>query len=301
MTRDAVSTLTWYLEQVTRVPLRTAQQEIDLAKRVQAGTAAAELLAGDEPERERQLRCLVRDGDRAAALLTEANLRLVIAICRRYRGRGLDLLDLVQEGNLGLMTAVRRFDPGRGFRFSTYASWWIRQAILGGLATRGRAVRLPLHAYELVGRMRVAEQEILQETGREATEDELAERLEVRLSRLREVRQAAREVSSLDAPIGDGDDSIGTRIVDPFDAGPEDTVDDAMARDALIRAISGLPPRERDILRLRFGLHDGSPRTLEEVGTEVGVTRERVRQIERRALQRLCQPRLDGLLDSVPG
>ena len=296
-------TLSWYLEHVGRVPLLSAQQEVDLAKRIRVGTAATAIAAGEpDPRRRARLRLAVRDGHAAAHRLTEANLRLVVSIARRYQGRGLDFLDLVQEGNLGLLTAVERFDPARGFRFSTYASWWIRQAVLSGLASRGRAVRLPLHAYEVAQRLRMREQEVFQATGGPASEEQLAADFDLHLSRLREIRRAARTIVSLDLPLRsdtDGGATVGDLVADEVDRGPEATVGEAIAREALVTALRLLSDRERDVIEQRFGLHDGQPRTLEELGAHYGVTRERIRQIEHRALRKLSQPRLDGLLETA--
>lgn len=304
MATEAGNTLTWYLDRVGKVPLRTAEEEIDLAKRIRAGLAARQECerASEGADRRAVLRRIVRDGERAAALLTEANLRLVVSISRRYRGQGMDLLDLTQEGTLGLLTAVRRFDPARGFRFSTYASWWIRQAVLSALATRSRVLRMPTQAYEIAGRVRALETELFQRTGREATEEELAERLDLKPARLREIRRAAYEFASLDAPLaGTQTVTLGSTVVDDRLVGPEASVGATMARETLLRAVGSLADRERQVVELRYGLHDGRARTLEEVGDRLGITRERVRQIEQRALDKLCQPRLDGLLESAAG
>jgi RNA polymerase primary sigma factor len=304
VTSEAISTLTWYLEHVGEVPLLSAQQEVDLAKRARLGAVAAALLEDTDLERHRRarLRLAVRDGRRAGEQLTEANLRLVVSIARRYRGRGLDFLDLVQEGNLGLITAVQRFDPARGFRFSTYASWWIRQAVMDGLARRGRAVRLPLHAYEVAQRLRVREHEVFQATGSAPSEEQLADDLDLRLHRLREIRRAAREVVSLDLPLNhdaDGGATIGDLVADPEATGPEAMVTATLTRETLLVALAALSEREREVIELRFGLHDSLPHTLEELGARYGVTRERVRQIEHRALRKLSRPRLSGLLETA--
>jgi RNA polymerase primary sigma factor len=303
VTSEAVSTLTWYLEHVGQVPLLSAEQEVDLAKRARAGAVASELCGGElGPHGRARLRITIRDGRCASERLVEANLRLVVSIARRYRGLGLDFLDLVQEGNLGLLRAVARFDPARGFRFSTYASWWIRQAVLDGLARRGRAVRLPLHAYELARRLLLREQEVFQATGSSPSEEQLADDLDVRLGRLREIRRAARDVVSLDLPLGrDTDDgaTIGDLVADADAAGPEATVAEAMTRESVLGALTTLSEREREVIELRFGLHDGRPHTLEELGARYGVTRERVRQIEHRALRKLSRPRLGGLLETA--
>lgn len=304
---DAVNTLSWYLEHVGRIPLLTAADEVDLARRAVAGREACRRLSTPEATpgevgRRARLRVIARDGQRAGERLTEANLRLVISISRRYQGRGLDLLDLVQEGNLGLLTAVERFDPTRGYRFSTYASWWIRQAVASGLARRGRPVRLPLHAYETAQRVHATELAVLQTTGMLPSDEELAARLDLRLPRLREIRLAARDVVSLDRPLRSDDSggaTVGDRVRAPADAGPESLVGAAMGREELGRALATLSTRERDVVELRYGLRDGRERTLQELGRELGITRERVRQIEQRALRKLSRPRLDGLLDTA--
>jgi RNA polymerase sigma factor (sigma-70 family) len=315
----APTTLSWYLELVGRTPLRTAEEEIDLAKRVRAGQVAAGLLGLHEvgharheapatppPDRPRdpvrvaRLRRAVREGRRATTVLVEANLRLVVSMARRYQGRGLELPDLVQEGNLGLLTAVERYDPGRGFRFSTYASWWIRQGIVRGLASRGRAVRLPVHAYEVVGRIRQGEVDLWQRCGRLPSEAELAEAVGVTLSRLREIRRASRELVSLDRPIGqDGDTTLGTMMVDEDSLGPEGLLARAATVGMVETALRSLCGRDREVLQRRFGLAGHEPHTLEEIGGHLGVTRERIRQIELRALDRLARTAPDGLVDAV--
>jgi RNA polymerase primary sigma factor len=300
----AGTTLGPYLARITEVGLLDAAQEVDLAKRVQAGLAADALLADEAPAvpldgpHRRLLRRVVDDAARASDLLVRANLRLVISVARRYRGRGLELSDLIQEGNLGLIRAVERFDPARGFRFSTYASWWIRQAITRGLADRGRAVRLPVHAHELLVKLRWTELALWQELGRDPSERELADRLDVRVERLREIRRAAEEVASLDAPIGsDGDGTLGGLVPDAGAADPEAATAEADARRALLAALARLGEREREVLELRYGLRGSEPCTLDEIGQRLGVTRERIRQIELRGLRKLAHRRLDGLLE----
>jgi RNA polymerase primary sigma factor len=315
----APTTLTWYLGLVGRTPLRTAEEEIDLAKRIRAGRVASGLLGLHEADGERhqapatppparprdparvvRLRRAVREGRRATTVLVEANLRLVVSMARRYQGRGLDLPDLVQEGNLGLLTAVQRYDPGRGFRFSTYASWWIRQGIVRGLASRGRAVRLPVHAYEVVGRIRQVEVDLWQLHGRLPTEAELAEAVGVTLPRLREIRRASRETASLDRPIGqDGDSTLGTMMVDEEALGPEGLLAHAATVGMVETALGSLCARDREVLQRRFGLAGHEPHTLEEIGARLGVTRERIRQIELRALERLARTAPAGLVDAI--
>jgi RNA polymerase sigma factor (sigma-70 family) len=314
----ATTTLSWYLELVGRTPLRTAEEEIDLAKRVRAGRVASGLLGLDgsdaashgtpaspplerprDPARVARLRRAVREGRRATTVLVEANLRLVVSMARRYQGRGLEYPDLIQEGNLGLLTAVERYDPGRGFRFSTYASWWIRQGIVRGLASRGRAVRLPVHAYEVVGRIRQVEVDLWQRRGRLPSEAELAFEVGVTVARLREIRRASRDLVSLDKPIGqDGDSTLGAMMVDET-LGPEGLLARAATAGMVETALRSLCGRDREVLQRRFGLAGHEPHTLEEIGGHLGVTRERIRQIELRALDRLARTAPDGLVDPV--
>jgi RNA polymerase sigma factor (sigma-70 family) len=323
----APTTLSWYLELVGRTPLCTAEEEIDLAKRIRAGQVASGLLdlhasrgASHEarattpmtpgssrpserprdPARVARLRRAVREGRRASRVLAEANLRLVVSMARRYQGRGLELPDLVQEGNVGLLTAVERFDPGRGFRFSTYASWWIRQGIVRGLASRGRAVRLPVHAYEVLGRIRQVEVDLWQRCGRLPTDAELADAVGLTLARLRDIRRASRELVSLDRPIGqDGDSTLGTMMVDEDSLGPEALLARAVTAGLVQTALGSLCGRDREVLQRRFGLAGHEPHTLEEIGGHLGVTRERIRQIELRALERLARAAPEGLVDVV--
>jgi RNA polymerase sigma factor (sigma-70 family) len=295
------TTLGPYLARVGDVELLSAEREIDLAKRVQAGIAARALLDVGDPEHAwRRLDVITEEARRAADLLVRGNLRLVIALARRFRGRGLDLPDLVQEGNLGLLKAVERFDPSRGFRFSTYAAWWIRQAITRGLADRGRPVRLPVHAHETLARLRWVELELWQGLGRDPTEAELADGLGVRVERLREIRHAAEDVASLDAPIGaEGDGTLGTLVPDLRALDPAAVAADDDTRRAVLAAVARLEERERAVLELRYGLTGGEPCTLEEIGQRYGVTRERIRQIELRGLRKLAHRRLDGLLEGA--
>jgi RNA polymerase primary sigma factor len=302
-TTDVVGTTTLgpYLAHVGDVALLSAEEEVDLAKRACSGLAAGAILARSPRDEVGQHLIRVReDGIRATDRLIRANLRLVVSMARRYRGRGLDLPDLIQEGNLGLIKAVERFDHTRGFRFSTYAAWWIRQAITRGLADRGRAVRLPVHAHETLVKLRWVELELWQQFGREPNETELAEELDVSVERLRDIRAAGADLASLDAPAGaDGDRNLSSVIADPGAADPERTAAAADARSSVLAAVERLDERERRVLELRYGLHDGLPRTLDDVGAIFGVTRERVRQIELRALRKLAHRRLDELLDGV--
>jgi RNA polymerase primary sigma factor len=296
-----------YLNEIGRTELLTAEQEVDLAKRYQAGLAAAVLLdAGSEVPRERRvaLQRIARDGDRAKEHMVRANLRLVVSVARKFRGRGVDLLSLIQEGNLGLIRGVEKFDHTKGYKFSTYATWWIRQALQRGLANTGRTVRLPVHVHELMGKVRFTEFQLLQEHGREPTELEIADALGLTIDRLREVRVAAQDVASLDRPIGeDGDATMGELVADARAEDPEGSAirDDTTSQ--LDSALRMLPIREREVIRLRYGLVDSQERTLEDIGEQFGLTRERIRQIEKKALSKLRHPssrgQLHGLLDSV--
>ncbi len=291
------NTLGPYLARLGDTPLLSAEQEIDLAKRAAAGRAAAETaLATFAPP---GLARIVAGGRAASDHLVRANLRLVISIARGFRGRGLELPDLIQEGNLGLLTAVERFDPARGYRFSTYAAWWIRQAINRGLADRGRPVRLPVHAHEVLARLRFVELELWQRLERDPTEAELAERLGIRVTRLREIRTATHDLVSLDAPMGgEGTNTLGALLVDGHANEPERAAATDDASTALAGVLARLEPRERDVLRLRFGF-DERALTLDEVGGRYGLTRERIRQIEIRSLRKLDHPRLHALLDGT--
>jgi RNA polymerase sigma factor (sigma-70 family) len=283
-----------YLNAIGRVPLLTAEEEVDLAKRFQAGLEATSRLAATPPPpaaERAQLRRLVREGDSAQERLVTANLRLVVSIARRYLGRGLSLLELVQEGNLGLMRGVEKFDHTKGYKFSTYATWWIRQALTRGTANKARAVRLPVHVHELVAKIRRTEFELLQIVGREPTDGEVAEALGLEVARLRELRLAGREVTSLDRTVGeDGDATLGDLVPDDDAVDPMEIATAGVARDELIAALAHLHDRERGVIELRYGLTGDEPRTLEEIGAFYGVTRERIRQIEKKTLAKLRHP-----------
>ncbi|MDO4476056.1 MAG: RNA polymerase sigma factor RpoD [Lachnospiraceae bacterium] len=256
-----------YLKEIGNVPLLTSEEEVELAKRVEQG---------DEYAKKK---------------LTEANLRLVVSIAKKYVGRGMPFLDLIQEGNMGLMKAVDKFDYTKGYKFSTYATWWIRQAITRGIADTGRTIRVPVHMVETINKTLRMTRQLLQELGREPTPEEVAERLNVPVSRVREVLKISRDPVSLDTPIGEEDDShLGDFIEDDTVMSPADSAAFSMLREELAAALQSLTPREREVVELRFGLKDGRSRTLEEVGREFNVTRERIRQIEAKALRKLRHP-----------
>ena len=256
-----------YLKEIGNVPLLTTEREVELAKRVEAGD------------------------EEAKKQLTEANLRLVVSIAKKYVGRGMPFLDLIQEGNMGLMKAVDKFDYTKGYKFSTYATWWIRQAITRGIADTGRTIRVPVHMVETINKTLRMTRTLLQELGREPTPEEVAERLNVSVSRVREVLKISRDPVSLDTPIGEEDDShLGDFIEDDSALSPADSAAFSMLRAELATALESLTDRERQVVKLRFGLEDGRARTLEEVGKEFNVTRERIRQIEAKALRKLRHP-----------
>jgi RNA polymerase sigma factor (sigma-70 family) len=296
-----------YLNEIGRTELLTAEQEVDLAKRYQAGLEAAVLLLQDPdmPRTQRvALQRICRGGEAAKDHMVRANLRLVVSVARKFRGRGVDLLSLIQEGNLGLIRGVEKFDHTKGYKFSTYATWWIRQALQRGLANTGRTVRLPVHVHELMGKVRYAEFALLQQLGREPTELEVAAELELPIERLREVKVAAQDVASLDKPIGeDGDATMGELVADESAISPEDSATAVLSRVEVERALGALSLREREVLMLRYGLVDGEEHTLEDIGEQFGLTRERIRQIEKKTLTKLRHPsrgfQLHGLLDSV--
>lgn len=256
-----------YLKEIGNVPLLSTEEEIELAKRVEEGDEAAK------------------------KKLTEANLRLVVSIAKKYVGRGMPFLDLIQEGNMGLMKAVDKFDYSKGYKFSTYATWWIRQAITRGIADTGRTIRVPVHMVETINKTLRMTRTLLQELGREPTPEEVADRLNVPVSRVREVLKISHDPVSLDTPIGEEDDShLGDFIEDDSALSPADSAAFSMLREELNTALESLTDRERQVVELRFGLRDGRARTLEEVGREFNVTRERIRQIEAKALRKLRHP-----------
>ena len=256
-----------YLKDIGRVPLLTADEEVDLARRMQEDDAAAK------------------------KRLSEANLRLVVSIAKRYVGRGMLFLDLIQEGNLGLMKAVEKFDYQKGFKFSTYATWWIRQSITRAIADQARTIRIPVHMVETINKLTRVQRLLLQELGREPTPEELAEKMGVSEERVREIQKIAQDPVSLETPIGEEEDShLGDFIEDEKTTTPSDSVAFTMLKEQLLGVLDTLTPREEKVLRLRYGIDDGKPRTLEEVGREFNVTRERIRQIEAKALRKLRHP-----------
>ena len=270
-----------YLKEIGRVPLLTPDEEVQLALDIQKGG---------------------KDGERAKQRLSEANLRLVVSIAKRYVGRGMQFLDLIQEGNLGLIKAVEKFDHTKGFKFSTYATWWIRQAITRAIADQARTIRIPVHMVETINRMRQATNQLVYQNGHEPTPEELAKAMDMSVERVREIQRMAQEPASLESPVGEEEDSsLGDFVADENAEAPGKAADRAMVAQQINQALKSLTPREEKVIRLRFGLDDGRPRTLEEVGRDFGVTRERVRQIEAKAIRKLhsrkCLALLNGLIE----
>jgi RNA polymerase sigma factor (sigma-70 family) len=283
-----------YLDEIGRTPLLTAADEVDLSKRIEAGLYAEELLRrADEGERcsaarRAELTALAADGRAAKARMIAANLRLVVSIARKFAQRGVPMLDVVQEGNLGLIRAVEKFDYRKGYKFSTYATWWIRQSIGRGLAEQTRTIRLPVHITEQLSKVTRAERLLVQELGREATDEDVAKATGLELERVAELRRVTRDAVSLDAPVGDdGETSVGDLVADTGVASVDELMDHAVMVGEIDRTLAELPDRERLIIRLRYGLEDGRQHTLDEIGRRVGLTRERVRQLERDTLARL--------------
>jgi RNA polymerase primary sigma factor len=291
-----------YLREISTTPLLDAQQEVELAKRIEAGLYAGELLrrAEDLPaERRRELRAVATDGQAAKDHMIRANLRLVVNAAKKHTRRGATLLDVIQEGNLGLIRAVEKFDYAKGYKFSTYAMWWIRQAIERGLAEQARTVRLPMHVVEQVNRIAKAQRKLVESLAREPTEDELAAECELPVAKVSEVRRASRPTVSLDTPLGDdGDLLFGDLIEDSTVEFAQELVERHALTEQLRTLLSNLAPREALIMSLRYGLADGREHTLQEVATSVGLTKERVRQLEKESLATLRDPRLAiSLLD----
>ena len=293
-----------YLKQIGKVALLNAEEEVDLAKRIEAGLYAAERLrrmeearlAGKKtdqlsPQLRRDLMWIVRDGERAKNHLLEANLRLVVSLAKRYTGRGMAFLDLIQEGNLGLIRAVEKFDYTKGYKFSTYATWWIRQAITRAMADQARTIRIPVHMVEVINKLGRIQRELLQDLGREPTPEELAKEMDITPEKVLEIQQYAREPISLDQTIGDeGDSQLGDFIEDSEAVVAVDAVSFTLLQDQLQSVLQTLSEREAGVVRLRFGLTDGQPRTLDEIGQVYGVTRERIRQIESKTMSKLRHP-----------
>ena len=285
-----------YLKEIGRVQLLTGADEVQLAKRIESGARASERLTVDSEEElsavaRRRLDRLVGDGIVAKAELIQANLRLVVSIAKRYMNRGMQFQDLIQEGNLGLMRAVEKFDYTKGFKFSTYATWWIRQAITRAIADQARTIRIPVHMVELMNRLVRTQRQMAQELEREPTIDELAEKVDLPTERVREILRIAQDPVSLDSPVGDEDDvNVGDFIPDSAAEAPLEVATRRMLAKAVEEALDDLTEREKEVVRMRFGLVDGQAKTLEEVGREFGVTRERIRQIEAKTLAKLRHP-----------
>jgi len=289
-----------YLREIGRVPLLNAAEEVSIAKRIEAGAVAASQLADlaavgqleSLPFHERRaLQRTAKDGDRATDELIQANLRLVVSIAKRYVGRGMQLLDLIQEGNLGLMRAVQKFDYTKGFKFSTYATWWIRQAITRAIADQARTIRIPVHMVESINKVHRIQRQMLMELEREPTIEELAEQADLTPDRVREIMQISMDPLSLDSPVGEEDDSNLADFIGDVNAdAPAEAATKTLLNQAVLEALEELNEREQAVMRLRFGLEDGQARTLEQVGQEFGVTRERIRQIESKTLAKLRHP-----------
>jgi RNA polymerase primary sigma factor len=284
-----------YLKEIGKVALLTAQEEVDLAKRIEAGEEATGKLTIDNdkftPGQVDELRWLERDGQRAKRHLVEANLRLVVSIAKRYVGRGMAFLDLIQEGNLGLIRAVEKFDHTKGFKFSTYATWWIRQAITRAIADQARTIRIPVHMVETINKLVRIQRQLLQDLGREPTAQEIAEQMELPPEKVREIQKISQEPVSLHTPVGEEEDShLGDFIEDAEAIVPLERASFRLLQEQLESVLHTLSGREKEVIRLRFGLVDGQPRTLEEVGKKFGVTRERIRQIESKTLSKLRHP-----------
>jgi len=296
---DSVHT---YLKSIGRTSLLTAEQEVDLAKRIEAGLFAEhklETATGLDEDFRRELELVAEDGRRAKAHMLEANLRLVVSVAKKYSDRGLSLLDVVQEGNLGLIRAVEKFDYTKGYKFSTYAMWWIRQAIQRGFADSARTIRLPVHVLEMLSKLSRVERDMHQRLGREPTPEELAVELDRTPDQIEELLRTSRQPISLDSTIGeDGETSIGDLIEDVDAPEASELVDRQLMAEQLRSALDALTPREATIMAMRFGLYDGNPHTLDEIGRALGLTRERIRQLEKQSLSKLRHPsRAQPLLD----
>jgi RNA polymerase primary sigma factor len=283
-----------YLKEIGKVPLLTAEEEVDLAKRIEAGLFASEKLATTRKmadKTRRDMEAIERDGQLAKKKLVEANLRLVVSIAKRYVGRGMLFLDLIQEGNLGLIRAVEKFDYTKGYKFSTYATWWIRQAITRAIADQARTIRIPVHMVETINKLIRIQRQLLQDLGREPSPEEIAKEMDLTPDKVREILKVSQEPVSLETPIGEEEDShLGDFIEDSDAVVPVDAASFILLQEQLDSVLHTLSEREKKVIQLRFGLTDGHPRTLEEVGREFGVTRERIRQIESKTLSKLRHP-----------
>ena len=285
-----------YLKEIGKVPLLAPDEEIELAQKMSAGNLAKEQLEEAEegslsPEDQAELKKLAKAGDAAKQKLAEANLRLVVSIAKRYVGRGMLFLDLIQEGNLGLIKAVEKFDYTKGYKFSTYATWWIRQAITRAIADQARTIRIPVHMVETINKVIRVSRQLLQELGHDPTPEEIADEMNMPVERVREILKIAQEPVSLETPIGEEEDShLGDFIEDDTASEPSEAASFTLLKEQLVDVLSTLTPREEKVLKLRFGIEDGRTRTLEEVGKEFNVTRERIRQIEAKALRKLRHP-----------
>ena len=283
-----------YLKQIGKVPLLNAEQEVELAKRIEAGLFAEDKLANADklaPKLKRELEIIAEDGRRAKNHLLEANLRLVVSLAKRYTGRGMLFLDLIQEGNLGLIRAVEKFDYTKGYKFSTYATWWIRQAITRAMADQARTIRIPVHMVEVINKLARVQRQMLQDLGREPTPEELAKELDMTPEKVIEVQKYGREPISLHTPLGeDGDSEFGDLIEDSEAVVPADAVSFTLLQEQLHSVLDTLAEREAGVVSMRFGLTDGQPKTLDEIGKVYGVTRERIRQIESKTMSKLRHP-----------
>ena len=285
-----------YLKEIGRVPLLTSDEEVQLATDIMNGNNATEIMKeinGAElpPDQKAELDAHIAAGDSAKKRLCEANLRLVVSIAKKYVGRGMQFLDLIQEGNLGLIKAVEKFDPTKGFKFSTYATWWIRQAITRAIADQARTIRIPVHMVETINKVKKVTSQLLHKNGHEASAEEIAVELDMPVDKVREIMRVAQDPVSLETPIGEEEDSrLGDFIPDESTPVPAEAASHTLLKEQLAAVLQSLTPREEKVLRLRFGLEDGRPRTLEEVGKEFNVTRERIRQIEAKALRKLRHP-----------
>ncbi len=284
-----------YLKQIGRVSLLNAEQEVDLSERIEAGLYAQHLLDTEsedmEFKRKRELKWAAADGKKAKDHLLEANLRLVVSLAKRYTGRGMLFLDLIQEGNLGLIRAVEKFDWKKGFKFSTYATWWIRQAITRAMADQARTIRVPVHMVEVINKLSRVQRQMLQDLGREPTPDELARELDMPVEKVQEVQKYGREPISLHTPLGeDGDSEFGDLIEDTDAIAPSDAVAFSLLQEQFKQVLETLSPREAGVIKMRYGLEDGQPKTLDDIGRVYGVTRERIRQIESKTMSKLRHP-----------